>query len=162
VLPLPDSGAVDAAVVQQLATDETLSALVPGGVVFDVAQLGVTNAVIVTLLSHNESYVETTDVIDPASVVERPVYLVKVVDSRSSGVPARQAAHRIHQLLQGVDFPIVGFRLLRSERIERIRYTEYDQTTGQRWQHRGGHYQLWVTPDPQRDAIAIAADQRAA
>lgn len=145
-MPPADSAAVDEAVVQRLSTDAALTALVPGGVAFDVALQGVTTAVIVTLMSHTDTYAQTGGAIEPGSLIERPVYLVKAIDGRSSGATARQAAQRIHELLQGAHFPIAGFVLLRAERIERIRYTEYDQTTGQRWQHRGGNYALWVSP----------------
>jgi hypothetical protein len=142
---VPDSSAVDDAIVTTLSSDPTLTQLLPGGVAFDIAAQGATAFVIVTLMHHEDHY-SMVDAIDPASLIERSIYLVKAVNQNASGSVVRQGAHRIHQLLEGGALAATGYTLMKMERIERVRYTEVDHATTARWQHRGGHYEVWVTP----------------
>ena len=145
-MPLPDSSAVDEALVSLLSADAALLALCPNGVVFDLAPQGSTAFVLLSLLDGTDIYSQLDPKCDPAPLVEERTYLVKAVNQNTSGNVVKQAAYRIQQLLQHARYPITGYLLLNSERVEPIRYTELDQGTGLRWQHRGGQYVVRVTP----------------
>jgi hypothetical protein len=58
----------------------------------------------------------------------------------------KTAAARIHTLLQLGTLTATGYTLMRLARLERVRYTEVDEDTDARWQHRGGHYEVMVSP----------------
>jgi hypothetical protein len=144
-MTVPDTSAVDEALVTVLSNDATLKGLLPDGVAFDLAPQGWTQFVIVTMLAHLDTYSQAGEP-SPASTIETCTYLVKAVSKGTSGLTAKQAAARIHVLLQGGTLTIDGYDLMLMERTERIRYTELDEVTQDRWNHRGGHYDIWVTP----------------
>lgn len=137
---MPDSSAVDAALIAKLTSDATLTALMPDGVFYDYSPQGATRLVIVSQLAHEDAYQFQ------GHAWERFVYLVKAVDLDTSGSSAKSAADRIHTLLQDGTLTITGYELMNMHRLERVRYTEVDEDTDQRWQHRGGQYELLVTP----------------
>lgn len=138
---MPDSSAVDAAIVGRLLADSTLQGLMPNGVFFDVARHGNTQFVIVSQVAHEDVPMFG------ATAYERFTYLVKAVELATSGANILAAAARIQALLHRVDFSITGYGLMASKRIERIRYTEVDpDDEDKRWQHRGGHYEVIVSP----------------
>jgi hypothetical protein len=145
-MSLPDTSAVDEALVAVLSHDAALHAILPDGVAFDLAPQGWTQFVIVTQLAHVDVY-SMTGAPNPASAYETVTYLVKAVAKGTSGLATKDGAARIHQLLQGASMPIIGYDLMQMERTERVRYTELDQATQDRWNHRGGHYDIWVTPE---------------
>lgn len=135
-----DASEVDAAVSSTLVNDATLAALMTDGVYFDVAAHGLTKFVIVSLLAHEDAY------LFGGSAWERFVYLVKAVALSSTGADVKTAAARIHTLLQDGSLSPTGYGLMRMQRLERVRYTEVDDDTDQRWQHRGGQYEVLVQP----------------
>jgi hypothetical protein len=136
-----DSSEVDTALVAKLAGDGALMALMPGGVAWDVATAGATKFVIVSQVEH-----EDHPVMPNRTGWERFVYLVKAVTNGPSGTEVRQAAARIQALLQHGTLTPVGYALIAMQRTMRIRYLEIDEATDQRWQHRGGHYEVLVSP----------------
>lgn len=139
---MPDSSAVDAALVAKLLGDAALTALIPDGVYFDAAKQGATRFVIVSLVDAHDT---------PqfgARSFEDALYLVKAVALSSSGADVRAAAARIDALLEGGTLAIAGYSVMVLEREERVRYTEVDDADQSiRWQHRGGRYRVMVSPN---------------
>jgi hypothetical protein len=138
---MADSSDVDAAVVNRLLTDVTLTNLLPDGVYFDYGGHGKTRFVLVSQLAH-----EDEDMFG-GPAYERFTYLLKGVELSTTGANIKAAAARIHTLFSGTTFTVTGYGLMTSKRVERVRYTEVDETNADiRWQHRGGHYEIWVSP----------------
>ena len=137
---MPDSSAVDAAVINRLLGDVTLQGLMPDGVFWDVSAQGKTRFVIVSQV------IEEDTPSFSATAFEGFTYLIKAVELTTSGANITAAAARIHTLMQDAVFSVTGYGLMKSHRIERIRFTEVDDVDkGVRWQHRGGHYTVWVS-----------------
>lgn len=138
-----DPSKVDEALFNRLNGDSTLTAAMTGGVHFDVGPKSGTAYVIVSQLAHEDEYMAE------GSAWEHFVYLVKAVVQSASGATASTAAQRIHTLLQGQSLSITGYTLMqRMDRLERVKYTEVDEVNADiRWQHRGGHYEVFVSPD---------------
>jgi hypothetical protein len=149
VTPRPDLSDVDAALIAYLSADATLMGLLPHGVYWDLATLGATKYCLVSQLAHDDE-----GTIDAGIAWDRITYLVKGVIQGSSGTEVKQAAHRIYELLQDARFPITGYELTLCERTERVRYVEVEESTDVRWQHRGGQYEVWVSPRPVGLALA--------
>jgi len=137
-----DPAEVDAAIVTHLANDATLAGLLPDGVYMDIAPSGKTQFVIVSLVIHEDNYMLGGE------AFEKALYLVKAVDKSTSGSIAKAAAARIQTLLQDVPLTITGYTHMLTQREERVRYTEVDESEPDtRWQHRGGRYAVFVSPD---------------
>ena len=136
-----DASEVDAALSSKLVNDAALTATMPDGVYFDIAPHGKTKFVIVSLLDHNDAYMYQ------GSAYERSLYLVKAVALSSTGADVKAAAARIHTLLQDGALSPVGYSTMVVQRLERVRYTEVDEDTDARWQHRGGQYEILVSPN---------------
>jgi hypothetical protein len=138
---MADSSAVDGAVIAKLAGDGTLAALMTDGVFVDVAPNGATKFVIVSQVDHQDDYVFE------GSAFEMFLYLVKAVDLSADGSNVKTAAARIHALLQDVALTITGYSHSLTRRQSRVRMTEVDEVDGNiRWQHRGGRYEVVVSP----------------
>lgn len=131
--------AIDAAVIAKLANDATLTSLAPGGIYRDTAPQGVqTPFVIVSQLDHNDEYSVGSAAYETVS------YLIKAVHQSTSGTTAQSVADRIQTLLQGAALTITGYRLLLIQREGSLAYTEVDDGSDRRYQHRGGTYFLMV------------------
>ena len=136
---MPDSAALETAILAVLQGDATLAAIVTDGIYFDVSASGKTKFGIVSLSTHHDE--RTFD-----GVIEQAVYIVKAVILNTSPSTARTAAARMHTLLEGVQLSVTGFDHLALRRTERIRYTEVDPENNDiRWQHQGGRYLAWVS-----------------
>ena len=137
---LADSSDVDAAICAALSADAELSALMPGGVWYDVAAPGVDRFVLVSMLTHE----------DQRGFGERGfevfLYLVKAVALGTNGADAKAAAARIDAVLEGAQLTATGYYWTNCQRVERIRIKEFDDLSDVTWQHRGGHYEVWVQP----------------
>jgi hypothetical protein len=142
-MALPDTSAIDAAILALLLNDATLAGLMPDGVYWDVGEEAATQFVVVSQLTH-DNVDAMASAIDPAPLFERPTYLVKAVEENASGANVKAAAARIHELMQGARLTIAGYVCMTCRRLERIRYVEINQQTAARWNHRGGHYQVWA------------------
>jgi hypothetical protein len=145
-----DPSDVDAAIIAVLRNDPELRALMPGGVYFDVAPPGRTQYVVVSMEFHEDTY--TFD-----GSFETTLYLVKAVEritAAGGDGNTKRAAARIQELLQDQPLTITGYVHSSTSRTGRARDTEPDEVDHDaRWQHRGGRYQVFVTPV----AAAIAA-----
>lgn len=138
---MSDPSDVDAALVSLLAADATLTGYMPDGVFVDIAPNSKTKFVIVSLVAHNDNYMFGGE------AYEQSVYLVKAVDNATSGVTVKSAAARIQALLQDAILSVTGYAASPISRDERIRYTEVDDINQDiRWQHRGGHYSVLMSP----------------
>jgi hypothetical protein len=118
-------------------------AILPDGVWWGVAgEADATKFLIVSQLEHDDTYVL------PGRIGwERFVYLVKAVTKGKSGTEVKQASYRVYQLLQDAILTVPGYwNSNEMHRLERVRYLEYDEPTDTRWQHRGGHYEVLITP----------------
>lgn len=140
-----NSPAVDAALETYLAADAELMALLPDGVWWRVAPADKKRFLLLSLADHADAYVM------PYGVAwERFVYLVKAVTEGKSGLVAAQAEARIHLLLQDQTLTAPGYHpsmvIQRTERLPPG--PEVDEVTDARWHHRGGQYELLITPSP--------------
>jgi hypothetical protein len=136
-----DSSAVDAVISQKLLSDAPLMAIATDGVWFDVAKKGATRFVLVSRLAHEDTYMLM------GSAFERFLYLVKAVALETTGANVSAAATRLHALLQDGTLNPAGYTLMRMQRVESVRFTEVDENNADaRWQHRGGHYEVLVSP----------------
>jgi hypothetical protein len=137
-----DPSNVDAAVIAVLANDPALAALLPDGVFMDVAPAGTTRFVIVSQMVHEDS-----DAFH-ITAFERFEYLVKAVALDTSGVDISGAAVRIHELLQRGLLTITGYAHMSTVRSGHVHRTEVDAIDSDiRWQHRGGLYEITVSPN---------------
>lgn len=139
---MPDSSAIDQALVDTLRADATLTTLMPGGVWMDEGPAGLTQFIIVSLVSGDD-----TPIFEGRGV-EDVRYMVKAVER--SSVPTKNikaAAARIDALLELGTLTIAGYAFQVMRRESRIRTTEVDDADNSiRWAHRGGQYQVVVAP----------------
>jgi hypothetical protein len=144
-----DSGEIDTAVLNHLASDATLMAFVPDGIWFDEGPANGKRFVILSVF----------DTIDDRRFEGRShetvIYMIKAViltTTPNATATARQAAARIDALLdpQPPDPPATivapGYSIMASYRepaIPRVRHTEVDDVDPTiRFLHRGGHYRV--------------------
>jgi len=144
-----DSSDLDAALIELLQADSTLTGLLADGIYFDVAPPNAQQFAIVSVLDE----VDEDDFQD--RVFENVLYLVKAVEL--STVPTRNikpAAARIDALLNNARFVTTGFGEVTVGREQRLRTTEVDDVDKSiRWSHRGGRYRALatLTPSGQKD-----------
>jgi hypothetical protein len=136
---MSDETALDQALLALLDGDATLTALLPDGVHFDVATPNATKFAVITLVDHLDVYQ-----FDAVSH-EQAGYLVLAVTQDTSGDTAAAAAARIHELLQDGALAVAGVEVMRMKRRGRYRRTVPDETSDQRWQQRGGTYEIWIS-----------------
>lgn len=136
-----DSSDVDAAILAILESDSALAALMPDGVWFDVAVPGATRFVLVAQLAHDDQPMFN------GTAFETFLYLVKAVaPGKSAAATVKPAAARINELLEQAVLTPAGYSDMRCARVERVRYSELDAVADVRWHHRGGHYEVIVSP----------------
>lgn len=137
---MADSSDVDAAIGALLGTDAALRALLPDGVFIDVALPDSRKYVVITLMHHDDVYVfqETG--------WELFTYLIKAVDLNANGTTVKHAAARIFALMMQAQLTPPGYAQMRIARTSYRRWVEVDQSTGLRWQQRGGLYEVWMEP----------------
>jgi hypothetical protein len=138
---MPDSSAVDAALVAKLAGDAPLMALTPDGVYFDLAPEGSKHFVLVGHVAHVDE-----PMLGGQTAWEVFTYVVKAVTPGPSAETAKAAAARIHEVLENALLMPDGYVDMHCARVERVREQERDDLNEVRWNHRGGHYEIWVTP----------------
>lgn len=144
---MSDSSDIDTAVVQRLASDAQLTALLPDGVWFDDAPQGKQRFALVSLvIARDEGQMAAPG---GRRALEDVLYLVRAVLLATNSANAKAAAARIDALLDDHVLTIPGYACLAVQRVERFRGTEVDPVDASlRWQHRGGHYRVLVTRTP--------------
>lgn len=138
-----DPNEVDRAVIGKLSGDPTLAGLLPGGVFWDLAPIGTTAFVLVSL-STSRGLPELED----GDTARTLVYLIKAVARGTGSAPTAAADARIQALLDhgALDLPpAAGCELMIMRWIDRVRYAETTESA-ETWQHRGGRYEVTVTP----------------
>ena len=138
-----DANEVDRAVVGVLADDAELAALLPDGVYWDLAPAGSSQFVLVSL-SESRGMPELND----GDTFRALTYLVKAVARGTSSAPTAAADARIQALLDhgAIDLPAAaGCAVMAIRWLDRVRYSEITPDAEQ-WQHRGGRYEVSVTP----------------
>jgi hypothetical protein len=139
-----NSNEVLVAVMAALAADAALLALMPGGVFFGMSQGPATQFVVVTLETHEDSY----QFGGPA--FERFVLRVAAVEQAAADLNGDAAQARIYELLQDVLLTIAGYDHTLTRRVGFVREIQLDDVDrANRWQHRGGRYEVIVTPAPE-------------
>lgn len=142
---MPDSSAIDAALVTKLQNDPQLLAAMPNGVYVDEAFPLATRLVIVSLSDELD-----TQGFD-GRAFESALYLVKAVafyregqpDAATAATAVQTAAARIDALLERGTLTVPGYALMAMHREQRIRQTEVDDADPEnRWFHRGGLYRV--------------------
>lgn len=140
-----DSGAIDAALLDRLAGDVALRALVPDGVWFDLAPQNATRFVLLQLEVHRDR-----PIMGPAGGrrgQEEHDFLVTAHLLAAAADDAVAAAYRIDQVLEDQPLSAAGFQGVSLYRLARLRDTEADATDStMRWHLRGGRYHVVVAP----------------
>jgi hypothetical protein len=138
---MPDSAAVDAALIAKLLADAPLMALATDGVYVDEAAQGATKFIIVSLVDEHDEPQEGSRAYEDA------LYLVKFVELNTSSTNAKTAAARIDTLLENGTLAPAGYSLMAMFRESRlVPMVEVDDLDPSiRWQHRGGHYRVVVS-----------------
>lgn len=135
------SSDLDVAVLTALQASAALAAVCPDGVHWDPAPPGLLRFVVLSQLEADDSYV-----LGGGWLRERVLYLVKAVAQDTSSADLAAAEDAIETALHdagGLSAP--GYAIQLCERLEYVRYTEIDEITDLRWQHRGGQYQVWAS-----------------
>lgn len=137
---MPNSSDIDTAVLNVLASDATLKALLPDGVFFDEGPPGLRRFVLMGVVEGHDRGVFG------GRAIEDVLYFVKAVALSTAGANMNAAAARIDELLQAATLTIPGYGFMacyRDEDVPRIRLTEVDDLDASiRWFHRGGHYRV--------------------
>lgn len=138
---MPDSSAIDNALLAKLGSDATLLALCPNGVYMDEAPQGSTRFVIVSLV----------DEVDEAQfggrAIEDALYLIEVrMRADVAAATMGTAAARVETLLEDQPLTVAGYTWMTTFREARVRLTEIDEVDPSiRWYRRGGHYRVQVS-----------------
>lgn len=138
---MADPSEIDEALVAKLSAASALMAIFTDGVFFDVAPPGKTKFVLVSLVfGDDEDVMGETD-----AGIQTRLYLVKAVEKTTSGTNVKTGARLIHAALQKQSLAITGYSHMVTKRVEPVRYTEVDDDTDERWQHRGGRYEVMAS-----------------
>jgi hypothetical protein len=138
-----DATEVERALIGKLSADPALAAALPDGVYYDLAPLGSTKFVIVSLSASRGLYE-----INDGETLRAFIYVVKGVALGTASNSVAAADKRIQELIdrQPLDLPPeAGASLMVARWVDRIRYTE--NLNNDVWQHRGGRYEITVTPE---------------
>jgi hypothetical protein len=134
---MPDSSAIDNALIAKLGGDATLLGICTNGVYWDEAPHGSTKFVIVSLVD------ELDEPVFGGRGYEDALYLVKAVALSTAGANIQAAAARIDALLEDQALTVSGYTHMVMHRESRVRITEVDEVDASiRWFHRGGHYRV--------------------
>lgn len=139
---MADPAAVINAVLTTLDADAALIAMVPDGAFRNVSPGGVTKAVIVSLVIHQDTYTMRE------RAYETFLLLVKAVERSTDPAGVNAAAARIEALLHDAVIAVTGYRKVVIRRMEHVSYAEVDEDRDEHWQHAGGRYEIWATPNP--------------
>ena len=138
----PDSGDIDRVVLDTLKADAALTALMPGGVYFNLAPPNLTRGFVLVTIDRSSD-----EGVFQHRGLEELRYVVQAVGlSRDVALgPMKDAAARIDTLLEG-DTPLatpadyVSVDCVRDERLAESVVDELDKSL--HWHHFGGYYRV--------------------
>lgn len=134
---MPDSSAIDNALVAKLGADATLLSYCTNGVYWDEAPPNSTKFVIVSLAEQSD------EAKFGGRAYEDALYLVKAVALSTANANMQAAAARIDALLEDQTLTVSGYTHMVMHRESRVRITEVDDEDASiRWLHRGGYYRV--------------------
>ena len=138
---MPDSSAIDNALLAVLGSDAALLALTPNGAYWDESPPGSTRFVIVSLVDEVDAQQFGSRSYEDA------LYAVEArMLSTVTGANIKAAAARIDALLEDAVLTVAGFKTMTVHRESRIRMTEVDdQDASIRWYRRGGQYRVQMS-----------------
>jgi hypothetical protein len=131
---------VDRAVIERLAGDAELTALMPDGVYFEPAPLGAKACVVVALTAHEDAYVFG------GAAWELFTYSIEALELETSADHAGAAEARIKALMQDGPLTPAGYAVMNVKRYGYFHLIEVDDGNATRWQHCGANYQVMVQP----------------
>jgi hypothetical protein len=139
---MASASAVDTAVLAVLKSDTALAALLPDGVWIGTAGRDSRRFVLVQQLDHID------DAMFGGTAYERFVYLVRAFALATDAVVVSGGADRIHALLHRQPLSVTGYTHMGTLRIgHQGDDPELDPVdTDLRFQHRGGQYEVFVSP----------------
>lgn len=142
-MPLPDSHAIDQALLALLRADATLSSYAPDGIYFGSAANGAQRFILISIVL----------AVDQAQFGRRAwddiLYAVDAVmlPRASGGNDADEAAARIQALLEDQPLRVNGYGYMTMHRVDRIAADERDDVNPSIvFYHRGGRYRVQMTP----------------
>lgn len=140
--------AIDDAVLATLAADSTLHSLMGSGaspeppfVFFDFAPPNLTKFVMVQRVIAEDEYSMREH------AYEKVLYTILAIEKSKNTTTTKAASKRIFDILQHATLTIEGYRNMLTQRRESLRQLEMDDDTGERWQRRGGRYEVWAAPN---------------
>lgn len=137
---MPDSSAIDNALMAKLGADATLLAICTNGVYWDVAPPGSTKYVLVSLVD------ELDEPQFGGRAYEDVLYRVRAIALSTAGANLQQAAARIDALLEDGALSVSGYTHMVMYRESRIRETEpLEDDPTKFWFHRGGEYRVQMS-----------------
>jgi hypothetical protein len=141
---MPESAAIDEALIDLLNGDTELRATMPDGAFFDAAPPDKTRFVVVTLESHDDGSAFQMHAFEDLVYAVEAVALTTVANANRD---VRTAAARIDTLLDHGALDAPGYELMVMQRTgDRIRLTEVDDLDSTiRWYHRGWRYQIMMS-----------------
>lgn len=142
---MADAGLVDAAIVERLANDATLTALCPDGVYWDLQPASSPAPSAFVIVSHFK-YDMTLGL--GMTLYVKMLYWVVARVHDSSKAQARQAAARIDALLHAADLDLAtaGYTAMHCLRIDRRADGDRDQHDKSAWQYHGALYEVMCYP----------------
>src|SRR4029453_7516396 len=147
---MPESTAIDVALLARLQADTTLQGLLPDGIHWAEAPPDVKQCGIVSLIIAEDHGVFG------GRGIESILYLVKAVVFGLDAVPANDAAARIEVLLEDQPLTVATYAGMTCHREERIGYVDVDDRDPLlRWQHRGGPFRVEMSLLLKGAAMAI-------
>jgi len=142
---MPETAAIDEAVIDLLQQDLQLQAVMPDGVFWGAGPPGATRLVVVTRLGQVDA-----PIFGGARAYEDVTYRIRAVALSTlphANADARAAEARIEALLGGGTLTAPGYTLMVARRLEPIHDTEPDAVDPAiLWQVRGGDYQVMMSP----------------
>jgi len=142
---LPDVRAIDQAILSVLKNDTILSALMPGGVHWNVAPQGATAFVTIDRQDFEVTYAMGAH----DGGIERIGYQIVARARTSAADTPLDAAARIHDLMhmQPLALDGTGYEWMATTRSRPVRFTDREQPSNTEWQTVGGVYDVMVSSE---------------
>ena len=141
---MPETAAIDEALVDLLQADPGLAAAMPDGVYWDAGPPAATRLVVVSRLEQVDA-----PTFDAARAFETITYRIRAIALSTlpnANAAARAAEARIDALLTGGTLTAPGYTLMAGRRLAPIHTTPVDPVDPTiLWYERGGEYEIWMS-----------------